>query len=227
MKDVRLAAVHVAVEDVEAAAAFLATVCGSSTDLVDGQRWVGLGDACIIVESVGSDGRKGIVGVSIDGVGSVSGSGTAVINNLQVRTSAESASPQIWEADLFLDHVAIVVDDLDASAQQWETATGVAPEMIGIHPVSNGTLKAARLAVGDRMIELLSPVPGTESAMGARLEKLGEGPMALAMPAVDIDAKRGVLEAEGVRLLWQDPHWLVHPANPAGVLVQLTPRVRH
>ena len=227
MKEPRLAAVHVAVDDVEVAAAFLATVCGSSAQMVDGRQRVGLGDAAIVVAPIGSDGRKGIVGVEVDSVDSSVATGRAQINSLDVQSSSDQPDGQRHEADLFLDHVAVVVEDLEASAQEWENATGVVAEMIGVHPVSNGTLHAARLSVGDRMLELLSPVPGTESAMGARLAKWGEGPMALAMPALDIDSKRAALEAAEVRLLWQDPHWLVHPSNPAGVLIQLTPRVRH
>lgn len=45
---------------------------------------------------------------------------------------------------------------------------------MAVHPVSKGTLSAARFAVGPRMIELLFPIVGTESALRDRLQKVGE-----------------------------------------------------
>lgn len=209
----------------------LAAVCGT-TPVADGEQVrIPIGDATIIVGPLGGVDRPRVVGIEIEGVGIEPAS--LRLNGIDVTTRTvgpidEAALPDETDrADAYLDHVALVVADLEDTANRWEAAIGVTPELIGLHPVSNGTLEAGRLAVGDRMVELLSPVPGTTSGAAARLERVGEGPMALALPAVDLDAKRRRLEQLGVKLLWQDPHWMVHPANPAGTLIQLTPRVKH
>lgn len=221
----QLAAVRIAAADVDGAADVIAKICGGAVD-VDGEaRHVRVGDVALVVEPSGDGGPSGIVAVEFAGV---AGAATqSILNGVHVTTTPGTTTGELGPADVFVDHVAILVHDLDASADAWEAATGVAAELIGIHPISNGTLAAARLAVGDRMIELISPVPGMSSPAASRLERHGEGPMALAIPALNLDTKLAELRAEGIRLLEQPPHWLVHPANPTGVLFQLTPRVKH
>jgi catechol 2,3-dioxygenase-like lactoylglutathione lyase family enzyme len=129
--------------------------------------------------------------------------------------------------DACLDHVAIRVRDLAAATQRWEAITGVRAHIMGIHPISGGTFTAARIELGERMIELISPVPGQSSPLAERLASHGEGVAAVALPARDIEATLARLRAAGARVLRQEPHWMVHPKDAAGVLVQLTPRVRH
>lgn len=129
--------------------------------------------------------------------------------------------------DARLDHVAIRVHDLDAAGKRWEAITGVPAHAMGIHPISNGAFAATRFEMGDGMIELLSPVRGRASPLADRLASHGEGVVAVAIPANDIEATLGRLRAAGARVLRQDPHWMLHPKDGSGVLVQLTPRVRH
>lgn len=225
MNGPRLAAVRIATADVDAAGALLALVCGTRAERVDGLLQVGVGDARLILEQSLNGGREGVVAVELDGMQNAHDA--TMLSNIELRTVAGRQPLEPVDADVVLDHVAIMVNDLSASAAAWEQATGLAAEMIGVHPISNGTLEAARFAVGERMLELISPVAGTTSAVGSRLAKVGEGALALALPAADLDAKRNELEQVGVRLVHQPPHWHVHPANPAGVLIQLTPRVQH
>ncbi len=221
----RLRTVTIAAVDVAEAGAFLSAVCGiTALDHTDHVR-IPVGDAALVVGPVSAAGRVGVTGIEVE-----TGTGGRLdtrLNGIDVSTNQEDESVPSGTSDVLLDHLAVAVADLDEAAQSWEAATGVLAELIGLHPVSNGSLLAARLALGDRMIELLSPVPGVDSAIGSRLQRHGEGPIAIALPAEDIDSKRAQLDDLGVRMLWQRPHWLIHPANPANVLIQLTPRVQH
>ena len=128
--------------------------------------------------------------------------------------------------DACLDHVAIRVHDLGAAARRWETITGITAHCMGVHPISDGAFEATRLEMGARMIELLSPVPGRTSPLADRLASHGEGFAAVAIPANDIGTTLPRVRAAGARVLRQEPHWMVHPKDAAGVLIQLTPRVR-
>ena len=83
------------------------------------------------------------------------------------------------------------------------------------------------MLLGERMIELISPEPGVPSGIADRLKSHGEGVAALALPVDDVAEVKKRLEEIGVRVLRQDPHWMIHPKDAGGVLVQLTPRVAH
>ena len=127
-----------------------------------------------------------------------------------------------------LDHVAIIVNDMDAAVARWHLILGAPPVMFGVHPL--GTAIVARFHLGERMIELATPLPDQDPAnsmLRARLDRVGEGVLALAVVANDIDATKRAVEAAGGRIIHQPPHDLVHPADAAGVLIQLTLRVHH
>jgi len=141
--------------------------------------------------------------------------------------SADSRPRHPADAPAQLDHVALAVEDLEASAARWAALCGVEPEMMGAHPISDGAFDAARLDLGGSMVELLSPAAGRTSPISERLEASGEGPVTLALPAVDLDSMTRALTAIGTRVVQTEHHRFVHPADAGGVLVQLTPRVRH
>lgn len=126
---------------------------------------------------------------------------------------------------VFLDHIAILVNDLAPAAARWETILGAPPATIGPYPP--GGAEAARFLLGERMIELVSPSRSGPSPLRTRLERVGEGPLALALVARDLDYTVRAVEAAGARILRQPPHVLVHPRDAAGTLIQLTPRVEH
>jgi catechol 2,3-dioxygenase-like lactoylglutathione lyase family enzyme len=139
----------------------------------------------------------------------------------------ESAASEASPAGARLDHVALRVRDLAESSARWLAITGIEPLQMGLHPVSNGAFQAARVLLGERMIELISPEPGVPSRIADRLQSHGEGVAALALPVDDLPEVLERLEKRGVRVLRQDPHWMIHPQDAGGVLVQLTPRVAH
>ena len=124
-----------------------------------------------------------------------------------------------------LDHVAVLVADVDAMARRWAVLLGIEPDHVGVHPL--GTSRAARFLLGGRMIELLSPLEGRAPALHERLRRAGDGPFALALIGPDPDATRAAVAAAGARVLHHPPHWVVHPVDAAGVPVQITPRVHH
>ena len=143
-------------------------------------------------------------------------------------TPRREFGPRPKAGDARLDHVAIRVENLGTAGRRWETITGMPAHHMGVHPISRGTFEATRLELGERMIELVSPVPGQRSALAERLASHGEGVVAVAIPAHDLDAALSRVRATGARVLHQEPHWLVHPKDASGVLIQLTPRVlRH
>lgn len=141
-------------------------------------------------------------------------------------TPRREFGPRPEPGDACLDHVAIRVCDLDAAARRWEAVTGATAQRMGVHPISRGTFEATRLEMGARMVELISPVPEMPSPLADRLASHGEGVVAVAIPANDIEATLARLRAAGARVLRQEPHWMVHPKDAAGVLIQLTPRIR-
>ncbi len=124
-----------------------------------------------------------------------------------------------------LDHVAILVADTELMAHRWAAILGTPPAHAGVHPL--GTSMAARFVLGDRMIELLAPLPETTSPLHDRLERFGQGPFALAIIADDLDTTTTAVADSGARLIDQPPHIVVHPSDASGVPIQLTPRVHH
>ncbi|MCP4225162.1 MAG: hypothetical protein GY773_17635, partial [Actinomycetia bacterium] len=126
-----------------------------------------------------------------------------------------------------LDHLALLVADLEQASERWQAITGAEAEQMGIHPLSDGAFSAARVHLGPAMIELVCPTPGHDTPMASRLISHGEGPAALALPVGDLGATLDRLRAMEVRVDHRPPHWMIHPRHASGVLVQLTPRVEH
>lgn len=145
--------------------------------------------------------------------------------HVELRAStAEHARPS-HPAGAVLDHVAILVADVELMTGRWATIIGSPPAHAGIHPL--GTSIAARFILDDRMIELLAPLPDTASALHTRLDRYGPGPFALAIIANDLDATITAIADAGARLIDQPPHIVVHPSDASGVPIQITPRVHH
>ena len=149
------------------------------------------------------------------------------IKGVRVFIRAMAATPPAASAQVKLDHVAMMVVNLDEATLLWERLTGLTAHRMAVHPVSKGTLAAARFALGPRMIELLAPLPGMQSALATRLTRVGEGPFAMALPAVNLDEKLSRLRAAGIEPLYSASHWIVRPSDASGVPIQLTPRVEH
>ena len=124
-----------------------------------------------------------------------------------------------------INHVAIVVRDIDESLKFWESALG-----LKLHHVENVPSQASKVAfipVGESEIELVQPTT-EDSGMAAYLEKRGEGLHHLCIEVDDIEAKIQELKDAGVRLINETPQVLpgrkmafIHPKSASGVLVEL------
>lgn len=149
---------------------------------------------------------------------------------VEVRERAEAPGTAVdahrsASAGAVLDHVALLVGDLGEMAARWTAILGTPPAALGVHPL--GVCLAARFVLGDRMIELVAPLPERDSALRTRHERAGDGPFGLAIIATDLERTIGAVSAVGARILDQPPHRIVHPSDAGGIPVQLTPRVHH
>lgn len=201
----------------------------TTTELEDGRLLVGVGGSTIEYVPDASA-RSGISGIEIS-VDQPADFAQTRLSGIDVTLTGPADAGDTrgidGAPDPRLDHVAIVVNDLAAAARQWSALVGVRAEVMTIHPISDGAFGAARITLGEQMIELLSPIGKHKSSVAARLATQGEGPIAMAVPVADLAKVITRLEATQARVLRQSPHVLVHPRDAGGVLVQLTPRVKH
>jgi len=124
-----------------------------------------------------------------------------------------------------INHVAIVVKDIDESLKFWATALGL--ELHHVEDVPSQASKVAFIPVGESEIELVQPTT-EDSGMAAYLEKRGEGMHHLCVEVDDIEAKMQELKEAGIRLINDTPQILpgrkmafIHPKSASGVLVEL------
>jgi len=131
-----------------------------------------------------------------------------------------------------LDHVAILVADLDAAVKLFRDTYGLAePE---IEEVPSEKVKVAIFGHGAGRIELVSPA-GEDSPMHKALQKRGEGLHHICIEVPDILSAMAGLKAAGAPLLDEKPKpgaggaqvAFVHPKGSNGVLVELRQGPRH
>ena len=124
-----------------------------------------------------------------------------------------------------INHVAIVVRDIDASLDFWVKAFGL--RLDHVEDVPSQASKVAFLPLGESEVELVQPT-SMDSGMAAYLEKRGEGMHHLCIEVDDIDAALAHLKALDVRLINTEPEVLpgrkmafIHPKAANGVLIEL------
>lgn len=124
-----------------------------------------------------------------------------------------------------INHVAIVVRDIEESLKFWESALGL--ELHHVEDVPSQASKVAFIPIGDSEIELVQPTT-EDSGIAAYLEKRGEGMHHLCIEVDDIEAKIKELKDAGVRLINDTAQVLpgrkmafIHPKSASGVLVEL------
>jgi catechol 2,3-dioxygenase-like lactoylglutathione lyase family enzyme len=220
---VRLAGVRLETGDLDRAVDVFTAITGTAPEREADSARFALEDASVQVTL--RPGGAGLVAVALSGLEGGSSEAPPNLNGIRIEPTTDVV-PR-GHAKARLDHVAVLVADLKEAAAAWSALAGTAAEMMGVHPVSGGAFMAARLHLDDRMIELVQPVEGVDSPLARRLASHGEGAATLALPVVDVPAARARLDAIGARVLFTDPHWMVHPRDTGGVLVQLTPRVAH
>ncbi|MFO7944338.1 MAG: methylmalonyl-CoA epimerase [Anaerolineales bacterium] len=125
-----------------------------------------------------------------------------------------------------IDHIAIVVEDLEEALTFWRDRLGLALDHI--ETVASQGVKIAFLPVGDSEVELVQPLDD-DSGVAKYLRKKGPGMHHLCFEVEDIQEKLGDLEKQGVKLIDQEPQVMedgrklafLHPKSASGVLIEL------
>jgi len=124
-----------------------------------------------------------------------------------------------------INHVAIVVRDIDESLDFWVKAFGL--HLDHVEDVPSQASKVAFLPLGESEVELVQPTTA-DSGMAAYLEKRGEGMHHLCIEVEDIDAALAHLTEMDIRLINAVPEVLpgrkmafIHPKAANGVLIEL------
>ncbi len=125
-----------------------------------------------------------------------------------------------------INHVAIIVPDLDASLSFWRDALGL--ELTHTENVASQESLVAFLPAGDSEVELVKPTTDTSGA-AKFLAKRGPGLHHIALEVDDLDAMLIRLKEKGVRLINETPITaaggnraaFIHPESANGVLVEL------
>ena len=125
-----------------------------------------------------------------------------------------------------LDHVAIVVEDLDAAIRIYRDVLGL--ELVEVEEVAEQQVRTAIFGRGRGRLELISPtVKG--SGVARFLEKRGEGLHHICIEVEDIEAALEALKAQAAPLIDSSPKpgaggarvAFVHPRGVHGVLLEL------
>ncbi len=124
-----------------------------------------------------------------------------------------------------INHVAVVVPDIDAALGFWRDALGLQVDHIEDVPSQKSTV--AFIPVGGSEVELVTPTsPDTGAAKF--LNDRGPGMHHLCFEVDNLDEMLAQLRGKGVRLINETPVELegrrlafVHPKSAGGVLVEL------
>ncbi len=124
-----------------------------------------------------------------------------------------------------IEHIAVVVPDLDEALATFEQLLGV--EASSREVVASQKTEAALLPIGDSNIELISP-RGNEG-LQKFIERRGAGLHHVAIEVDDLEHSLATLKKAGVKLIDEKPRdgarghrvAFVHPKAASGVLVEL------
>jgi methylmalonyl-CoA/ethylmalonyl-CoA epimerase len=125
-----------------------------------------------------------------------------------------------------INHVAIVVEDMDQSLTFWRDALGI--ELREVRDVPAEKSQVAFLPLDGSEVELVKPT-SDDSGIAKYLAKRGEGLHHLCLEVDDIEGMLAQLKAKGIRLINEEPrkasdgkrYAFVHPESTSGVLVEL------
>ena len=125
-----------------------------------------------------------------------------------------------------IDHIAIIVADIDAALAFWRDALGL--EVSRVEEVPAQEAEVAFLPLGQGEIELVRPT-SDDSGAARFLAKRGAGMHHIALEVDDLEATLARLKAKGVRLINESPveaaggrrAAFVHPQSASGVLLEL------
>ncbi len=127
---------------------------------------------------------------------------------------------------LRIDHVAMVVEDLEATLSFWRDGLGL--ELTHIEDVPAEQSQVAFLPVGASEVELVNPT-SDDSGLKRYLEKRGPGMHHLCLEVDDIEGMLKHLKDRGIQLINETPvnglggkrYAFIHPKSANGVMVEL------
>ncbi|MBP6176774.1 MAG: methylmalonyl-CoA epimerase [Anaerolineales bacterium] len=125
-----------------------------------------------------------------------------------------------------LNHVAVVVEDMEKSLSFWRDALGI--ELHELRDVPAEQSQVAFLPVAGAEVELVMPTTA-DSGIAKYLAKRGQGMHHLCLEVDDIEGMMTQLKAKNVRLINESPrtsadgkkYAFIHPESTGGVLVEL------
>ena len=125
-----------------------------------------------------------------------------------------------------IDHIAIVVEDIDTALGFWRDALGL--PLQGVEDLLQQKSLVAFLPVGGSEVELVQPTTD-DSGVARYLQKRGPGMHHKCLEVEDIEGALSQLKAKGVRLINETPVSgaggkkiaFIHPESTNGVLVEL------
>lgn len=125
-----------------------------------------------------------------------------------------------------IDHIAILVDDMDKTLGFWSQALGM--EVSHLQDVPAEAAQIAFLPAGSSEIELVRPTTD-DSGLAKYLEKRGPGMHHICLEVDDIDGMLRQLEGQGIQLINDQPsvaadgrkYAFIHPRSANGVLIEL------
>jgi methylmalonyl-CoA/ethylmalonyl-CoA epimerase len=125
-----------------------------------------------------------------------------------------------------LNHVAVVVADIEAALAFWRDALGL--DLAGVKDMPEQKSRIAFLPLAGSEIELVQPTDG-ESGIAKYLAKRGPGMHHLCLEVRDLDRMVARLKDKSIRLIRDTPTTgaggrrmiFIHPESTGGVLVEL------
>ncbi len=125
-----------------------------------------------------------------------------------------------------IDHIAILVDDIESTVSFWRDALGL--ELSHTTDVPAEMAQIAFLPTGGSEIELVKPTT-SDSGLAKYLEKRGPGMHHICLEVDDIAGMLAQLKEKGVQLINEQPrtasdgrkYAFIHPKSAHGVMVEL------
>lgn len=125
-----------------------------------------------------------------------------------------------------VNHVAVVVDDMDKSLKFWQDALGI--QLHELRDVPAEKSQVAFLPIAGAEVELVMPTTD-DSGIAKYLAKRGPGMHHLCLEVDDIEGMMSQLKAKDIRLINEEPrtaadgkkYAFIHPESTGGVLVEL------
>lgn len=125
-----------------------------------------------------------------------------------------------------VNHVAVVVDDMEKSLKFWRDALGI--QLHELRDVPAEKSQVAFLPIAGAEVELVMPTTNN-SGVAKYLAKHGPGMHHLCLEVDDVVGMMAQLKAKDIRLINEEPrttadgkkYAFIHPESTGGVLVEL------